>query len=181
HNFTFALIAVGRLEPEKRFEDVIAAVARIGDAYPALGAFIVGEGRERPKLERMIREKNLEGRIILLGARSDARGLMRNAQAFIQTSAYEGYGMTLIEAALARAPIVTSDVGIVGEVFTGYKHVLSAPVADPTNFAAHVAWLIEDQEERLELAMNAEQRALEHLAETDSSAHAIISDIAKLV
>jgi glycosyltransferase involved in cell wall biosynthesis len=181
HPFTFALIAVGRLEPEKRIEDIVAAIARLTDAYPALGAFIVGEGRERAKLERMIRQKGLEQKIIFLGARADARGLMRSAQAFVQTSAYEGFGMTLIEAALARVPIVTSDVGIVGEVFTGYEHVLCAPVADPTNFAAHIAWLIEDHNARQELIMAADMRVHEYLASADSSPHAIMSDIARLV
>jgi glycosyltransferase involved in cell wall biosynthesis len=181
HPFTFALIAVGRLEPEKRIEDIIAAVARITDAYPALGAFIVGEGRERTKLERMVRQKGLESKIIFLGARPDARGLMRSAQAFIQTSAYEGFGLTLMEAALARVPIVTSDVGIVGELFNGYEHVLAAPVADPTNYAAHIAWLIEDHEARQELVINAERRAKEFLANTDSSPHALYVDLARLI
>jgi len=181
HPFTFALIAVGRLEPEKRVEDIIAVVARLKDAYPTLGAFIIGEGRERAKLERMARRKDLEDRIVFLGARADARALMASAQCFVQASAYEGYGLTLIEAALARVPIVTSDVGIVGEVFTGYHEVLSAPVADPTNFAAHIAWLIEDHEARRELAMQAEKRAREHLAETDSSPEAVIGDLVRLV
>jgi len=181
HPFTFALIAVGRLEPEKRFEDVIAAVNRLKDAYPVLGVIIVGEGRERPRLERMARKLGLTDRVMFLGARADARALMASAQAFVQTSAYEGYGMTLIEAALARVPIVTSDVGIVGEVFRGYKEVLSAPVADPTNFAAHIAWLIEDQEARHELALSAEARAKEHLAATDSSPRAVIQDMMRLI
>jgi len=180
HPFTFALLAVGRLEPEKRVEDIIAAVARLTDAYPTLGAFIVGEGRERAKLERLARRKGLAERIVFLGARADARALMPSAQCFIQASAYEGYGLTLIEAALARVPIVTSDVGIVGEVFAGYHEVLSAPVADPTNLAAHIAWLIEDQEARQELAMSAERRAKEHLAATDSSPEAVIADVARL-
>lgn len=181
HPFTFALLAVGRLEPEKRFEDILAAIKRLEEGYPMLGVLIAGEGRERPRLERMARTLGIADRVVFLGARADARGLMASAQAFVQTSAYEGYGMTLIEAALARAPIVTSDVGIVGEVFRGYKEVLSAPVADPTNFAAHIAWLIEDHEARKELALSAEQRAREHLASTDSSPSAVIKDMLRLV
>lgn len=180
HPFTFALIAVGRLEPEKRFEDIIAAIYRLKDGYPMLGVFIVGEGRERQRLERMTRSLGLADKVIFLGARKDARALMASAQAFVQASAYEGYGMTLIEAALARVPIVTSDVGIVGEVFQGYKEVLAAPVADPTNFAAHIAWLIEDHEARRELAISAEARAKEHLAKTDSSPKAVIADMLRL-
>lgn len=180
HPFTFALIAVGRLEPEKRLEDIIAAIHRLREGYPMLGVFIVGEGRERPRLERMARKLGLAEKVVFLGARADARALMASAQAFVQASAYEGYGMTLIEAALARVPIVTSDVGIVGEVFRGYKEVLAAPVADPTNFAAHIAWLIEDHEARRELALSAEARAKEHLAATDSSPRAVIADILRL-
>lgn len=181
HPFTFSLISVGRLEPEKRVEDVIAAVARLKDAYPSLGAFIVGEGRERRKLERMAYRLGLSERIIFLGARADARGLMRSSQAFVQTSAYEGYGLTLIEAALARVPIVTSDVGLIGEVFKGYEHVLSAPVGDPTNFAAHIAWLIEDHSARQELVMRADERVREYLASVDSSPRAIMQDMFRLV
>lgn len=181
HPFTFALLAVSRLEPEKRIEDIIAAIHRLREGYPMLGVLIAGEGRERPRLERMARKLGLQDKVVFLGARPDARGLMASAQAFVQTSAYEGYGMTLVEAALARVPIVTSDVGIVGEVFRGYKEVLSAPVADPTNFAAHIAWLIEDHEARRELAMSAEARAKEHLAGTDSSPGAVIRDIIRLV
>ena len=42
-------------------------------------------------------------RVVFLGWRSDARGLMQSANAFIQASAYEGYGIALIEAARRRA------------------------------------------------------------------------------
>lgn len=181
HPFTFALLAVGRLEPEKRIEDIIAAVARLRVGYPSLGAIIVGDGRERRKLERMAVRLNVKEKIVFTGARSDARGLMKSAQAFIQASAYEGYGLTLIEAALARVPIITTDVGIVGEVLEGYKHVLAAPVGDPTNLAAHIAWLIEDHEARKELSMSAEARAREHLAAIDSSPAAVVADLSSLL
>ena len=117
--FTFALIAVGRLEPEKRTEDILAALKLVHVHYPMVGLFIVGEGRERGRLERMVRSLELEKNVVFLGHRPDARGLMASAHAFIQASAYEGYGRTLIEAALAKVPIITTDVGIVGEGFKG--------------------------------------------------------------
>ena len=114
HPFTFALIAVGRLEPEKRIEDILAALKLVVGHYPMVGLFIVGDGRERVRLERMTRALKLEENVIFLGERPDARALMGRAQAFIQASAYEGYGRTLIEAALAKVPIITPDVAIVG-------------------------------------------------------------------
>lgn len=168
HPFTFALIAVGRLEPEKRIEDILAALALVAKQYPMVGLFIVGEGRERGRLERMTRSLGLEKHVIFLGERADARALMGSAQAFIQASAYEGYGRTLIEAALARVPIITTDVGIVGEVFKGYEDVLAVPVADPTALSLSIVGVVEDTSVRLELPMRAEASARAHLLQQDS-------------
>lgn len=163
--FSFVLIMVARLEPEKRITDAIDALARVARTYPMAGLVIIGEGRSRAILERHARKLGLANRVVFLGWRTDAIGLMRSAQAYLQTSAYEGYGLTLIEAALARIPIITTDVGIVGEVFTGYEDVLVAPVADPAAVAVHIAGLIEDVQARTLLAMHAEQKARAHLAQ----------------
>lgn len=164
HDFTFALIAVGRLEPEKRIEDILTALKLVSKQYPMVGLFVVGEGSERGRLERMARHLELSDRVIFLGERSDARALISSAQAFIQASAYEGYSRTLIEAALAKVPIITTDVGIVGEVFKGYEDVLSAPVADPTALSLHIVGLVEDNAVRHQLPIRAEESARAHLA-----------------
>ena len=55
HPFTFALMAVGRLEPEKRIEDILAALKLVVPQYPMAGSMVVGEGRERHRLEQMAR------------------------------------------------------------------------------------------------------------------------------
>lgn len=179
HSFTFALIAVGRLEPEKRVEDILATLKLVVKHYPMVGLFIVGEGRERGRLERMTHSLALENHVVFLGERSDARALMRSAQAFIQASAYEGYGRTLIEAALARMPIITTDVGIVGEVFKGYEDVLAAPVADPTALSLNIVGFIEDNEVRQELPRHAENTAREHLVAAGDIPARIAADLAR--
>lgn len=179
--FTFALIAVGRLEPEKRFEDILAALKLVTAHYPIVGLFIIGEGRERGRLERMARSLGLAEKVVFLGARADARALMGSAHAFIQASAYEGYGRTLIEAALAKVPIVTTDVGIVGEVFKGYEDVLAVPVADPTALSLSIVGLIEDNEVRLELPRHAERTARAHLGSVGDIPARIAADLAQVL
>ena len=174
HAFTFVLMAIGRLEPEKRIEDILVALARIHKTYPSVGLMIVGDGREQKRLEHWVDVLGINPYVHFLGDRPDAWGLLQNANAFIQASGYEGYGRTLIEAALARVPIITSDVGIVGEVFEGYKDVLSTPPGDPTNLGVHIMNLVEDAELRKQLVLAAEQAARTHLA----SAHTTPADIA---
>ncbi|MFA5998215.1 MAG: glycosyltransferase [Candidatus Paceibacterota bacterium] len=176
-SFTFVLIAVGRLEPEKRIEDILAALKLVVVHYPMAGLFIVGEGRERGRLERMTRNLGLENNVLFLGNRPDARGLMRSAHAFIQASAYEGYGFTLVEAALAKVPIVTTDVGIVGEVFKGYEDVLSVPVADPTALSLGIVGILEDTRVRLELPTHAEATVRAHLAAVGDIPNRIVADL----
>ncbi|MBI2025320.1 glycosyltransferase, partial [Candidatus Kaiserbacteria bacterium] len=181
HQFTFSLITVGRLEPEKRIEDILAALALVAKQYPMVGLFIVGEGSERNRLERMARTLGLADRVVFLGSRQDARGLVASAQAFIQASAYEGYSRTLIEAALAKVPIITTDVGIVGEVFKGYEDVLSVPVADPTALSLHIVGLIEDNAVRHQLPLRAEEAVRAHLANVGDISARIATDFAQIL
>jgi glycosyltransferase involved in cell wall biosynthesis len=175
--FSFALITIARLEPEKRIEDIIDAIARIHRTYPSVGLFVVGDGRSRASLEARARALGLEGHIIFLGWRTDALALMQSAQAYIQASAYEGYSRTLIEAALARLPIITTDVGIVGEVFMGYEDVLVAPPLDPAALSVHIVSLVEDVQARRSLAMSAEHKARTHLASVAGQPKRIAEDL----
>lgn len=181
HSFSFSLITVARLEYEKRIQDILYAIARIQQLYPSLGLFIVGKGSERRGLETLAKKLGLSDKVVFLGERADVRGLMKSAHAYIQASAYEGYGRTLIEAALARIPIITTDVGIVGEVFIGYEDVLSAPVADPAQLAVHISGLIEDHQARLALAINADKKARDHLEFFKDLPRHIADDLLKTI
>lgn len=181
HSFTFTLIAVGRLESEKRVEDILEALGLVIKQYPMIGLFIVGDGHERNRLERKVRSLALGGHVVFLGERSDARALMGSAQAFIQASAYEGYSRTLVEAALAKVPIITTDVGIVGDVFKKDKDVLSVPVADFTALSHRIMTIIEDNAMRRELSMHAEVTALAHLTVMSSLPERVRADLERLI
>lgn len=181
HNFTFALIAASRLEPEKRIEDILDAIAQISARYPSAGLVLVGGGSERKRLEQMAKRLHIQDKVVFLGEKTpeETRGLMQSAHAFIQASAYEGYGRSLIEAALAGLPIITTDVGIVGEVFKGYEEVLSAPVADPAALAVHIVGLVEDQQARKLLSIGAKMAAERHLEAEGTVPARIAADLAQ--
>lgn len=178
--FPFTLITVSRLEPEKRIEDILYALAGLKDKYPAVGLMIVGKGSEQRTLEALVRKLGLGDRVRFLGARADARALMASAQAYVQASAYEGYGITLIEAALAHVPIITTDVGIVGEVFKGNESVLSAPPGDPAQLLRNIQRLLLDESLRVSLPLRAEEAARAHLANAHTAPADIIADITRL-
>ncbi|MHB8710412.1 MAG: glycosyltransferase [Minisyncoccota bacterium] len=181
HSFSFALIAVGRFEPEKRVGDILKALKIIIKQYPMVGLFIVGDGRERSRLQRMTRHLGLEKHVVFIKGwlpAKEAWGLMRSAQTFIQASAYEGYGRTLIEAALAKVPIITTDVGIVGDILKNNEEVLSASVADPTTLSRQIIRIIEDNIIRQELPVRADLAVRAHLASIGDFPSRIAEDLA---
>jgi glycosyltransferase involved in cell wall biosynthesis len=177
HTFTFVLMAIGRLEPEKRIEDILVALVRIKDSYPSVGLMIVGEGREHKRLQHWVDVLSLGKQVMFLGNRPDAVGLLQNAHAFIQASGYEGYGRTLVEAALARVPIITTDVGIVGEVLKGYDDVLATPPGDPTNLSVHIRNLVEDTSLRTAMSLHAEHTIKTYLESLHNSPVDIAADL----
>jgi glycosyltransferase involved in cell wall biosynthesis len=111
----FALV-VSRLENEKNITFAIDVFKEVATDFPKLALVIVGNG----KLEKILREKakilGLENRIKFEGWVDDPSLYFQSATVFLNTSYYEGYGMTLLEATTAGTPTVTTNVGIAKDI-----------------------------------------------------------------
>ena len=104
--------AVGRLEPQKRFDlllEVFAAPARRPTRAPLV---IVGEGS---LARRARRQSSATGprvdRVRLLGHRTDVVGLHHAFDLFVQSSEHEGTPNAVLEAMAMETPLVATDVG----------------------------------------------------------------------
>lgn len=178
HSFTFACMTIGRLEKEKRMGDILRAVALAG---PQVGLFVVGDGGQRMVLELLAKFLGIEKRVVFLGWRTDALALLQSANAYVQASAYEGYGRTLIEAGLARTPIITTDAGVVGEVLTPGKSALVAPVGNVKALSGLIRALVGDRALEAHLEDDAFRAVEAHLKGTGNLAESVSADFKKLV
>lgn len=151
------IITVSRLTKEKQLELVIDAVALV----PNVDLVIVGEGPEKQNLSKRREERRLVGRVHFVGWQ-DPAPYYEHASMFVQASRFEGYGMALIEAALAGLPIITTDVGVVGEVLHAGKEALVVP-ATPESIATAITRFIEEPEFAKRLGENAKQNAETHV------------------
>lgn len=106
------VVAVGRLMPSKRFDDLIATMAKVRALVPTTELVIVGDGYERPALEAQIASLGSQSWIRLAGRVSDEELLSLYRKAWLVTSASiaEGWGMTLTEAAGCGTPSVATDI-----------------------------------------------------------------------
>lgn len=103
------LTAVGRLVPQKGFDLLLDAFARVAPRFPEWNLVIWGEGPDREALERQRDRLGLSDRVAFPGVSKTPGGWMESADAFVLSSRFEGWGIVLLEAMAAGIPSVSFD------------------------------------------------------------------------
>ncbi len=103
------LIWVGRLDPVKGFEEMLAAMAIIAEQSQAT-LLLVGEGAYLENVKTLIHEHGLTQRVFLAGRRSNVYALLKMSDIFLLPSRTEGMPNALIEAMGAELPCVATDI-----------------------------------------------------------------------
>lgn len=150
------IIALGRLAPEKGFDMLIRAFARVAQRHPRWLLRIVGEGQEAPRLETLCRGLGLERRVLLPGGTSDPTRALQQADVFALSSRYEGFPNALCEALACGLPAVAFDCPSgPAEILRHEVDGLLVPAEDVTAFAQAMQRLMDDQELRRAMAARA--------------------------
>jgi len=160
----FVVGSVGSLVPCKAHAILIEALTRVAEVIPNLVCPIVGEGRERPNLESLIRRKGLEGKVILTGQREEIPELLSLMDLFVMPSFQEGLGLALLEAMAAGKPVVASDVGGMTEVIVPGQTGILVPPAKPEALAEAMISLIRDPVRMSTLGSNAKEDVRERFS-----------------
>lgn len=113
--FKIALLWVGRLEKEKCPLYAIQVLENVRRQGHDAGLTIVGSGEEEEVLKYYTRERGLERFVEFVGYQTDLSPYFAEADLLLVTSAYEGYGMAMIEALAAGIPVLSTDVGVARE------------------------------------------------------------------
>jgi glycosyltransferase involved in cell wall biosynthesis len=162
-----AMICVARLVPSKRVDVLIDAVAHlrqeVEDRRPsAAHLVIVGDGPSLPALRLQAERLGITDAVTFAGglAYRDIPEAMTSADLAVSASAYEGFGLTIIEAMAAGLAVVATNVGGVGDlIIDGQTGLLVAP-NDAVALAAALAAVIEDPARRARMAAAGRARAL---------------------
>jgi glycosyltransferase involved in cell wall biosynthesis len=152
---------VGRLTGVKRPDRLLEALTELRRRGRDVTLLLAGDGEERPALERTVRERGLDVR--LLGWRSDIGRVYGAADLAVLASDNEGMPVALIEAALCGRPAVATRVGSVPEVV---EHGRTGLVVDPDPgaLAGAVMRLLDDPGERQRMGTAARHRAQERFS-----------------
>ena len=104
-----SVVMLNRLAPGKRIDHAVRAFAAVIAAVPNATLDIYGEGSERARLQELIDELDLAAHVVLRGHTDDPDRPLREAMAFLSTSAYEGQGLSIVEALADGCPVVAYD------------------------------------------------------------------------
>jgi glycosyltransferase involved in cell wall biosynthesis len=157
------ILMVGRLEKEKNNSLAIKAFSKIAVKYSDdVGLVIVGEGRLKKNLENLVKNLGIEKQVIFIGKVNNIFDYYKSADIYLHTSKYEGYGMSLIEAALSELPIVTTNVGVVGDVLIDKESCLVTKWEE-TNIADKLEEILENDDLANNLGNMAKNKAESHV------------------
>ncbi|GBE66323.1 transferase [Mycobacterium sp. MFM001] len=140
------LLYVGRLEYEKGVHDAIAALPRIRRTHPGTTLTIAGEGTqqdwlvEQARRHRVLKATKFVGRL----DHDDLLTALHRADAAVLPSHYEPFGLAALEAAAAGTPLVTTNIGGLGEAVIDGQTGMSCPPRDVARLATAVRTVLDD-------------------------------------
>ena len=106
---SFLVGHIGRFAEQKNHLFLLDIFKEIVSLHPDSVLLLVGDGELRQQIEAKIKTLNLEGKVVLLGLRSDVNELLMAMDVLVFPSKYEGLPVTLVEAQCSGLPCVISD------------------------------------------------------------------------
>lgn len=143
------LLAVGHFERRKNYMLLIDAMANLRERGCSCNLVIIGnDSGKRIEIEKKIALLHLSDNIRILSGLSDleVRSAYKLCNLFVFPSAYEGFGIPILEAMAAGVPMVLSDIPVFREI-TRYQGVYF-PNDDPVRMADAIEQMLESADER---------------------------------
>lgn len=142
-----SIVTVGRLTKPKNHLLALDAAHILKDNGLDFVWYFVGEGEMRTAIEQRITDLGLADNVILLGLKENPYPYMAKADVYVQTSAFEGFGMTIAEAKMLHRPVVSTNFDVIHDQIVDHQNGLIADMT-PQSVAEKILELIADEELR---------------------------------
>ncbi len=152
------LVHTSNFRKVKRIEDVIKTFAIVQKRIPSK-LLLVGDGPERPRLERMTRELGLYDHVRFLGKQDAIEEILAVADLFLIPSANESFGLAALEAMACEVPVISSNAGGLPEVNIHGVTGCLADIGDYESMAEHSLMLLENEDLLKRYSKNALEQA----------------------
>ncbi|MEJ2633992.1 MAG: glycosyltransferase family 4 protein [Calditrichia bacterium] len=156
----FIYIYVGSLIPRKNVDVLIQNFSELIRLTPGkpLKLRIAGDGHERARLERLVRELGLENSVQFMGHRKDVPQLLQQAHGFVLLSENEGFPNAALEAMARGVPVIMSRVAGAEEIIGSGDNGLLVNTGGEGEVLKAMQMLLHDPELRLRIRNRAFQK-----------------------
>lgn len=150
------ILAAGRLVPQKGFDLLIEAFAKIVDKVPDWKVKIFGAGKDKEMLQDMIAERHLYNNVLLMGPTQEIEKELTRSSIYALSSRFEGFGMVIVEAMQCGVPVVSFDCPKgPGEIIAHNEDGILVEDGNIDAFADALLELIEDKNKRIKFGEKA--------------------------
>ena len=153
--------AVGRLNGEKDYPNLLGAAQIMLRKRPDIHFVIAGKGELEQELRQMAQDMGIAERVIFMGHFHDVRKVFELMDIYVLSSTREGLPNTVLEAMSMGVPIVSTDVDGVKEAVTPDREAVLVKAQDSAALAAGLERVLDDSELRAHLSREARHRVEE--------------------
>lgn len=149
------IIFIGRLISGKGVADLLQAFSKIKKQN--VKCFIIGDGSERSKLEKLAKELEIVSNIIFFGNRSwtETISILKIADIFVNPSYSEGLPTTVIESALCKKAIIATDAGGTKEIIGRFENGILIKLGHIKGLKEALELMLQDEEMKKRFRENA--------------------------
>lgn len=112
------IVSIGALKKVKGFDRLIEVQNKLKANGYNTKVNILGAGERKKSLQRLIKRHNLDKNVALLGRHQNIFNILNQADLYVCTSYYEGFGIVLLESAFCGVPIIAPKVSGVFDVLS---------------------------------------------------------------
>ena len=159
------IVTTGRLVPQKNYVLAVETAALLKKTGLDFVWYFVGDGSERGHIEELIKKYALEEQVELVGMKPNPYPYMAMADVYVQTSSFEGFGLTLNEARVLHRPVVTTNFPVVYDQIRDGENGLIAEMT-PESVAEKIVRILKDDSLRDKL-VEGTKREVNTTAETE--------------
>lgn len=139
------LVAIGALEPRKNQAYLLHVLQEAKAQGRRYTLTLVGDGPERPALERLTKQLDLTEQVDFRGVQPHAAHLIRHHRAFAHAATAENCPLSIVEALSYGRPVLAAPVGGIPELFDHGVEGFQWPLHDPAAGATQLRWLLDDE------------------------------------
>lgn len=139
----YVLVTTARLVKEKGYDIAVKAASMLKQYGVKFRWYFIGEGVERTNIEIWKKDFGVEEEVVLLGLQTNPYAYMAQADIYVQTSKFEGFGLTIGEAKILGKPVVSTNFDVVHNQLTHGQNGLIADMSGES-VAENILNLIND-------------------------------------